>query len=112
MKLPFFQSQIADIGRLQEIASTFIRYGFGDLVNSMGLGDQLEKAGKFLKLEEAEDIAQLGRPQRFRRVFETLGPTFVKLGQIFVFVENSKFKIRQISTTLQATRSYGPSLMN
>ncbi len=48
----------------------------------MGLGDTLERAGKILKWEQAEEIAQLERPQRVRRVFENLGPTFVKLGQI------------------------------
>jgi ubiquinone biosynthesis protein len=48
----------------------------------MGLEDMAEKTGKILKWKRAEDIAYFDRPQRVRRVFELLGPTFVKLGQI------------------------------
>ena len=76
------QTKIADLGRLHEIASTFVRYGFGDIVNSMGLGDALKQAGKILKWDRAEELTNLQRPERVRRVLEILGPTFVKLGQI------------------------------
>ena len=60
----------------------FSKAGFGDIFKSMGLEETAERTGKFLKWEAAEDIAYLERPQRVRRVFEYLGPTFVKLGQI------------------------------
>ena len=75
-------TKIEDLGRLKEIITICSKAGFGDFFKSMGLEDMTEKTGKILKWEEAEDIAYFDRPQRVRRVFEVLGPTFVKLGQI------------------------------
>jgi ubiquinone biosynthesis protein len=71
-----------DLGRLQEIASILIRYGFGDLARRLGMGQALERAGRLLHWKEAEELARLEPPQRFRRVLEDMGPSFVKLGQI------------------------------
>jgi ubiquinone biosynthesis protein len=77
-----FGTKIADLGRLREITTVFSKAGFGDIFKSMGLEDTALRAGQILKWKEAEDIACFERPQRVRRVFEILGPTFVKLGQI------------------------------
>src|SRR5216684_3256733 len=74
--------KFADLGRLQEIIGVFSRAGFGDIFKQMGLEDYAELTGKFMGWKYADDIAHLDRPQRVRRVFEILGPTFVKLGQI------------------------------
>lgn len=71
-----------DLGRIQEIASILIRYGFGGIVYELGLGHFLEKAGKALHWHGAEEYKLLDTPQRIRRVLEELGPTFIKLGQI------------------------------
>lgn len=71
-----------DLGRLHEIASILIRFGFGDVVRLLGMGQVLEQVGKALHWAEAEELAQLEPPERVRRAFEELGPTFVKLGQI------------------------------
>ena len=75
-------TKIADLGRLKEIITICSKAGFGDFFKSMGLEDMTERTGKILKWEGAENIAYFDRPQRVRRVFEVLGPTFVKLGQI------------------------------
>lgn len=75
-------TSVRDLGRLQEIASVLIRYGFGDVVRRLGLADLLEKAGHALHWSDAEDYAHMPPPQRVRRALEDLGPTFVKLGQI------------------------------
>ncbi len=75
-------TSVRDLGRLETIASTLIRYGFGDLVRRMGLGNALEKAGHALHWPDAEAYAHMPPPQRVRRALEDLGPTFVKLGQI------------------------------
>lgn len=48
----------------------------------MGLEAAAERTGKILGWKYAEEVAHLDRPQRLRRLFEVLGPTFVKLGQI------------------------------
>jgi len=71
-----------DLGRLQDIASLLIRYGFGDLARRLGLGRALENAGRLLHWSEAEELARLEPPQRIRRLLEDMGPSFVKLGQI------------------------------
>jgi len=71
-----------DLGRLHDIASILIRYGFGDMVRRMGLANALERAGRALHWSEAEELAHLEPPARVRRALEEMGPTFVKLGQV------------------------------
>ena len=38
-------SAARDLGRLNEVASVAVRYGFGDLVRRIGLAGALERAG-------------------------------------------------------------------
>ncbi|MGX1500430.1 ABC1 kinase family protein [Roseibium aggregatum] len=71
-----------DLGRLHEITSVLIRFGFGDVVRRLGLGKALESTGRMLHWKEAEELARLEPPQRIRRALEDMGPSFVKLGQI------------------------------
>jgi len=71
-----------DLGRLHEIASVLVRYGFGDLVRRLGMSHVLEQAGKVLRLKDAEQKARMETPERIKCAFQELGPTFVKLGQI------------------------------
>lgn len=71
-----------DIGRMQNIASVLIRYGFGDMVRRMGLSGALRGAGKVLPLDQLSELVQLPTPVRVRRALEDMGPTFVKLGQV------------------------------
>jgi ubiquinone biosynthesis protein len=75
-------TSVRDAGRLYDIASTLIRYGFGDMVRRLGLGDALERAGRALHWQDAGEFAHLEPPARVRRAMEELGPTFVKLGQV------------------------------
>lgn len=75
-------STVRDLGRLNDIASVLIRYGFGDMVRRMGLANALERTGRALHWHEAEELAHLDPPARVRRAMEALGPTFVKLGQL------------------------------
>ncbi|MGD8642396.1 MAG: AarF/UbiB family protein, partial [Gammaproteobacteria bacterium] len=71
-----------DLGRLHEIAVILIRFGFGDLVNRLGLGTFLERAGKVLRWKSVEHAVRMDPPERVRCALEELGPTFIKLGQI------------------------------
>ena len=73
---------VRDLGRLHDIASILIRYGFGDLVRRIGMAGALERAGRTLHWHEPEELARLEPPARVRRALEELGPSFVKLGQI------------------------------
>jgi ubiquinone biosynthesis protein len=75
-------SAMRDLGRLHDIASILIRYGFGDLVRRLGLEPALEKAGKALHWTHFEELLKLDPPQRVRRAMEEMGPTFIKFGQI------------------------------
>lgn len=74
-------ASVRDLGRLQEIASVFVRYGFGDLVRRSGMAGVLERAGRLLHWG-GEERHELRPPQRLRRALQALGPTFVKLGQV------------------------------
>jgi len=75
-------STARDLGRLQDIAATFIRYGFGEAVRRLGLAGTLERAGKVLHWAQAAEFARLNPQERVRHALQDLGPTFVKLGQI------------------------------
>lgn len=71
-----------DFGRIHEISSILIRYGFGDMVRRLGVASIIESAGHVLKWREVEDLTKIEPPARVRRALEEMGPTFVKLGQI------------------------------
>jgi len=71
-----------DLGRLHDIASILIRYGFTDMVRRMGMANVLERAGRALLWKNSEELAHLEPPARVRRALEDMGPTFVKLGQV------------------------------
>ena len=73
---------VRDLGRLHDIASILIRYGFGDLVRRMGLASALERAGHALHWHNLGEFANLPPPARVRRMLEEMGPTFIKLGQV------------------------------
>ncbi|MDH5731706.1 MAG: AarF/UbiB family protein [Gammaproteobacteria bacterium] len=75
-------SAARDLGRLHEIASVLIRWGFGDVVRRLGMRSVLERAGKALHLSEDGVFSDLEPPERVLRVLQELGPTFVKLGQV------------------------------
>lgn len=73
---------VRDLGRMQEIASVLIRYGFGDMVRRIGLAEWLERAGRLLHWNNADEMLRMSAATRVRRALEDLGPTFVKLGQV------------------------------
>jgi ubiquinone biosynthesis protein len=75
-------SAARDIGRLYDIASVLMRYGFGDIARRLGLTGALERVGKTLRRNRHHAIEQMTSAERVRRALEDMGPTFVKLGQI------------------------------
>ena len=68
--------------RLLEIVRTLVHYGMHDLLHSVGVHRVLDDAGHMLGWRAAPEIAQLPVQERLRLALETLGPAFVKLGQV------------------------------
>jgi|LDZT01.1.fsa_nt_gi ubiquinone biosynthesis protein len=69
-----------NIKRYRQILGVLVRYGFGDIISRLNLGFFLKSLKlKSLKKDQFEKISTAAR---LRMVFEELGPTFVKLGQI------------------------------
>ncbi|BBL73160.1 ABC1 kinase family protein [Methylomagnum ishizawai] len=75
-------SAMRDLGRLHDLASILIRYGFGDVVRRLGMEPVLERAGRALHWTRFEELLHLDPPQRVRKAMEDMGPTFIKFGQI------------------------------
>lgn len=71
---------IGDLSRLREIVAILARYGLSEFIQRLRL------SGKPWQDKQSEQAAHqhryLSTPQRFRRAFEELGPTFIKLGQV------------------------------
>ena len=47
-------SAVRDLGRLHDIASILIRYGFGDMVGRIGMAGVLQRAGHVLDWAESK----------------------------------------------------------
>ena len=64
-----------DFSRMREIITVLTKYGLGGFVQRIRLG----AAGGD---EVHPDSRYMSTPRRFRKAFEELGPTFIKLGQV------------------------------
>ena len=71
-----------DLGRLYELGSILMHYGFGDMAGRLGITRALDRVGKTLRPGRNNAAVQMGSAERVRRALEDMGPTFVKLGQI------------------------------
>ncbi len=74
--------KISNIKRLRQIVNAFVRHGLGHLVKLTGLDTYISLGKRLLLIKESEEKVQYTNPQRMVLVFEELGPTFIKLGQI------------------------------
>jgi len=68
--------------RYREIIFVFIKYGFGAIIDNIGILKHINVRRKILKQTNDENIAKLSRGERLRLALEELGPTFIKMGQI------------------------------
>ncbi len=66
--------------RYRQILGVLIKYGFGDLLETLKVRHRL--LGRLPRLRALRELEGLSRPERLRLAFEELGPTFVKLGQL------------------------------
>ena len=65
--------------RMTEIMRVMVKFGFGEALDRLGLGDVLARARRLVGLVPAD--RRLSRPRRLRRALEEMGPVFVKFGQ-------------------------------
>ncbi|MBI1310150.1 AarF/ABC1/UbiB kinase family protein [bacterium] len=72
---------LRNLGRMRQIVSVLLNYGFGDLVDRLHLRGYV-RLGQRLLRRKGEPTPPLSRAQRVRLALEELGPTFVKFGQV------------------------------
>lgn len=71
--------------RYRELLALFWNYGRSDLVRHIGAEGEVEPAEVRAEQEQAEKNAKGGKgsPEQFAADLEAMGPTYVKLGQVF-----------------------------
>lgn len=69
------------VTRYREILAVFTKYGFGLLLEQLGIYHHLKIKNRILN-KVASDNTGISAGKRLRLAFEELGPAFVKLGQI------------------------------
>ena len=70
------------LSRYRQILAIFIKYGFDDLLELLKIDQYIEVGMQMISRKREDRMERLTRPQRVRHVFEELGPTYIKLGQI------------------------------
>jgi ubiquinone biosynthesis protein len=70
------------LNRYRQIVTVFIRYGFGDLLDTLKVEQYLEMGLEMIGAKPRDKVERFSRAERVRMALEELGPTFVKLGQI------------------------------
>jgi ubiquinone biosynthesis protein len=70
------------IQRYRQILTVLIKYGFGDLIDTLKIEQYLEVGLQMISRKHREKIETLSRAERVRMALEELGPTFIKMGQI------------------------------
>ena len=70
------------IKRFREIAFIFARYGFGQILDALGILKYLDLSRKDIKRHEPQKRNRLSLGERLRLCLEELGTTFIKLGQL------------------------------
>lgn len=79
----FWRRHYRDIPRIRQIIVVATRYGFGHLVEQLGLQRFVSFGRRMVPFRKGPRFGELhGAPERLRVMFEELGPSFIKLGQV------------------------------
>jgi ubiquinone biosynthesis protein len=71
-----------NINRYRQILTILFKYGFGNIIDALKLDRYLEIGLNMISRTKPARVEKLTQPQRVRLLFEELGPTFIKFGQI------------------------------
>ncbi|MFH2092167.1 MAG: AarF/UbiB family protein [Pseudomonadota bacterium] len=71
-----------NINRYRQILTILFKYGFGNIIDALKIDQYLEIGLKMISRTKPERVERLTPPQRVRLLFEELGTTFIKFGQI------------------------------
>ncbi|MGA1843908.1 MAG: ABC1 kinase family protein [bacterium] len=84
--MPFYKigQTYKNIQRLRQIINVLIKHGFGQIIEQLHLQDFLSMGMRVVTFRPplGKPKGKISMPVRARRVFEELGPTFVKFGQL------------------------------
>jgi ubiquinone biosynthesis protein len=70
------------LNRYRQILTVFFRYGFEDLIERLKIDQYIEVGLQMISRKRRDRVEKLTRAERVRMVFEELGPTYIKLGQV------------------------------
>jgi ubiquinone biosynthesis protein len=71
-----------NINRYRQILTILFKYGFGNIIEALNIDQYLEIGLKMISRSKHARVERLTQPQRTRLLFEELGPTFIKFGQV------------------------------
>ncbi len=81
--LGFWRRHYRDIPRIRRIIAVASHHGFGHLVEQLGLQRFISVGRRVLTFRKQPPLEhKKSAPERMRLVFEDLGPSFIKLGQV------------------------------
>lgn len=80
--LGFWRRHYRDLPRIRQIIVVASRHGFGHVVEQLGLQRFISLGRRVLTFKQTPPEHRLNAPERLRLVFEELGPSFIKLGQV------------------------------
>ncbi|MBM4075240.1 MAG: AarF/ABC1/UbiB kinase family protein, partial [Planctomycetes bacterium] len=73
---------IRNLGRTSEIVTVLLNHGFGDLVDRIGLRNFWYRWRRYFSKKPPAPLRHLKLVERVRLSLESLGPTYIKFGQV------------------------------
>lgn len=70
------------VNRYRQILTILFRYGFDNIIDILKIDQYLEVGLQMISRNKRERVEKLTQQERVRLIFEELGPTFIKFGQI------------------------------
>lgn len=81
--LGYRRRHLRDLPRIGRIIAVASRHGFGHLVDQLGLQRFFSFGRRIITFKKPSPfVPPIGAPERLRLMFENLGPTFIKFGQV------------------------------